>query len=88
MKSTIQSLSPAKFHRMKQSKSAIPVLARLFKEATWDSTVAYTAFQYEGYVYTMERTNERNFHTVYKRYPVNYATPEQCLLVSKLHKWI
>jgi len=88
MKPTIKSLSPAKFHRLQKSMGAVPVLARLFKEDTWDSCVAYTAFQYEDYVYTMERTKERNFKAVYKRYPAGYTNTKQCLLVSKMHRWI
>lgn len=88
MKPVIKQLSPAKFHRLQSTKGATPVLARVFKEATWDSVVAYTAFQFENHIYTMERTKERNFSAVYKRYPLGYANKEQCLLVSKMWKWI
>lgn len=88
MRPTIQQLSPRKFWRLKDTKGSKPVLAKVFDENTWDSKDAYTAFQHGDFIYTMMRTHEPDMHACYQRFPVGWHTKKQCLLVSRMHKWL
>lgn len=88
MKPTILQISPNKFWRLKDAKGSYPVLAKVFDEATWDAQDAYSAFANSEYIYMMVRTNEPDMKACYKRYPKGWHTKKQCLLVSKMHKWL
>ena len=88
MKPTIRQISPAKFWRLRESKGSHAVLAKVFDEATWGATDAYSAFANSEYIYVMMRTKEPDMHACYKRFPVGWHTKKQCLLVSRVHPWV